>query len=378
MMPLVRGHGEGTVYRLPSGKYRVVISTPLGRRSRTGTDRADAIRKLSALRREYEAGIRRPRMTLGAYLASWLTDVQPTLAPATFAGYEYISRLHLIPRLGKVRLADLTVSQVRRYLHELPLHPQTVGHHRATLRRALADAVRDGMLPRNVAAMAQPPQVPDRERAWLDAEQMRTLFQSTEGDRLHAAWVVLGTTGLREAELLGLAWRDVDLTRATVTVRHTLHRRDGEWVLDVPKTRRSRRSVPLTDVAVAALRTHQRNQKAEQLAGGKPGREGLVFTTASGHPMHPNVLLDQLYAALAAAGLPRVGVHGLRHSVASILMALGVPIRVIADILGHSTTRITLDLYAHAGDAMQRDAADQMGRALGESAAQTAARAKIQ
>jgi integrase len=256
------------------------------------------------------------------------------------------------------------VAEVRSYLFALPLHPQTASHHRAVLRKALADAMTEGLLSLNVAALARPPTVPRPERRWLSGDELRSLFDATTGTRLHALWVLAGTTGLRSAELLGLSWSDVDLDGGVLRVRHTLHRDAGAWVFRPTKTRATR-SVPLTARAVLALRQHRGRQSHVSLAEGHGTPAGLVFTSPTGHPLHGPNLARLLRRDLVAAGLPVVTVHELRHSCASWWLSLGVDIKTVSVLLGHTDPRITGQLYLHISEGMKRDAANRMQEALG-------------
>lgn len=345
-------------------RWVVSVSLPDGRRSkRRYATEAEA---LAALRRHDAAVAPASSMSLGAYLASWLETVRLTLAPATWRRYEQIVRLWLVPNLGKARLDRLSVAHVRVYLHGLRLHPQTMAHHRAVLRKALADAVTEGLLTRNVASLAKPPTVPTRERRWLDADDLRRLFEATEGTRTHALWVLAGTTGLRSAELLGLGWADVDMDGGLLTVRHTLHRERGEWLLRPTKTR-AERTVPLTRYGVWALRQHRARQQQEAMAARGLGAVagGLVFTTEHGHPLHGTNLSKRLSVDLRDAGLPVVTLHDLRHSAASWWLAEGVDIKTVSVLLGHSDPRITMALYLHVGEALKREAVEKMDRRLG-------------
>jgi integrase len=297
------------------------------------------------------------------------------------------------------------------------------------LRRALADALRDGLVTRNVAALAEPPKMTRTERPFLTGPQARILIDGTKDDRLGPLFHLAVTTGMREAEILGLAWKDVELGgsddavrgasgvgseqerqadalhlgsdaghalrhppvhrgrprlqgdgwrraplpelrrelhAAAVHVNATLHRDNGQWVLADPKTPKSRRTIPLTAGCVAALREHRRRQLEERVgSGGKYPAFGLVFTTRTGWPMYAWHVLEALYAAEKRLKLPRVGLHGLRHSAATILYGAGVDIETIADLLGHSSSRITSLLYRHRVGDMQRDAAERMGAAVG-------------
>ena len=362
----MRARGEGSLYaERRKGRplrYVVQLSLPDGRSFRRRF--ADKDVAVAWLRDTRPGAVPVASSPLGAYLAAWTAGVRVTLAPATWRRYEQIVRIWLVPNLGKTRLDRLTVSQVRSYLFGLPLHPQTVSHHRAVLRKALADAVTDGLLARNVAALARPPTVPRTERRWLSGDELRLLFDSTAGSPLHALWVLAGTTGLRSAELLGLSWGDVDLDAGRLDVRHTLHRDHGGWVLRPPKTR-AYRAVPLTDYAVWALRQHRSRQSGDALRAGVPGMRGLVFTSSVGAPLHGASLAKLLRADLEAAGLPVVTLHALRHSAASWWLALGVDVKTVSVLLGHSDPRITMSLYQHVGEDLKRDAVRRMSEAMG-------------
>lgn len=203
------------------------------------------------------------------------------------------------------------------------------------------------------------------ERTILTAAQVRILNDGTAHDRLHALWVLATTTGMREAEMLALTWSDVDLEAGRVGVGSTLHRIAGEWKFRDPKTEKSKRDVSLPPVTVAALRAHRARQLLEQARHGVMGREGMVFTTERGQPIHGSNLSKILYAHLGRLGLPRVTVHDLRHSAATVLYAAGVPLPVIADMLGHSTIRVTSDLYRHRVPELSKEAAQRMQEAVG-------------
>lgn len=365
----MRARGEGSLYtesrRGRPDRYVVQVSLPDGRfhkRRFPHTDEGKAA-AVKYLQDTSPAAAPVASSSLGAYLAAWTPAVRATVSPKTWRGYEQIVRLWLIPSLGKTRLDRLSVAQVRSYLFALPLAAQTAHHHRAVLRKALADAVTDGMLTRNVAAMAKPPTVPRTERRWLSGDELGRLFDATAGTRHHGLWVLAGTTGLRSAELLALSWSDVDLEDATVRVRHTLHRADGGWVFRPTKTRATR-VVPLSGYAVGVLRSHYARQAAETLGGGSGRPSGLVFTTSTGAPIHGADVSRFLRRDLIAAGLPVVTAHALRHSCASFLLATGTPIQVIASLLGHSTPAVTAALYAHVGEDMKRAAIERMQEAM--------------
>jgi integrase len=364
---------EGFLYKKRDRRRKVdrwyAVLTADGRRHYHAAEpntRDGAKRLLAELQRDRKAGVLGSRdLTLGQYLQSWLETVKPSLAPATWRQHESAVRLYISPGIGNRGLSALSVGDVRRLLSSNDvLDPQTRRHHRATLRRALSDAVRDGLVTRNVAALAEPPKLSRRERPVLTATQARALIDGTRDDRLWAYWTLAVTVGMRSAELLGLTWDAIEDGR--LHVRYTLHRDEaGLPVLMPPKTAKSRRTIPLPAIAVQALDATRKQQLAERMKAGKPGREGLVFTTADGIPYRGENMAPRLHRITARLGVPKVTVHDLRHSCATVLYSLGVPIEVIADILGHSSTRVTADLYRHRVEALAEDAAAQMQRAVG-------------
>ena len=372
-MDEMRGHNEGSIYyrsdrrtkvaAVMIGQARHTMSCPHRDHRARDRDCPESQANLAALLALRDAGTLDPRrVRLGPFLQRWVNSLD--LAPATIRQHEMIVRVHLAPALGHLTLADLAPSHIETYLARRDLDGQTLRHHRATLRRALTSALRDGIISRNQAALARPPKMGPKERTALDAGQVRRLIEGSRDEPLHALWVVGATCGLRLSEALGLAWSDVDLERSLLHVRYQLARVDGEWQRRRPKTAKSRRTIPLPAVTVETLRAHQERQEADR--GDHPTPiDGLVFTTAAGQPIHGTNVLPPLRRTLRRLGLPVVTYHDLRHSTATVLFAAGVPLPVISDILGHSTIRVTADLYRHHVASLSRDAADRMNEAVG-------------
>ena len=212
---------------------------------------------------------------------------------------------------------------------------------------------------RNVSDLVDPPRNRRYEISPLSPEQARRLLEAVGGNRLEALYVLALTTGMREGELLGLRWRDVDLDRETLQVRGSLQRIGGSLVVTEPKTEHSKRQVALTPSAVAALRRHKATQAEERLRLGAAWRgENLVFTNEIGRPIGAASLLrTSFHSLLRRADLPRMRFHDLRHSAATLLLAQGTHPKIVAEMLGHSRIATTLDLYSHVTPTMQREAA---------------------
>jgi integrase len=282
-----------------------------------------------------------------------------------------IVRVHLSPALGRHRLADLTPAQVQAFLNSKlasGLSPRTVSHLRAVLRRALNQALRWGLVQRNVAVLVQPPRVPHTEITPLSVEQAKQLLMHIRGDRLEALYVLAMACGLRQGELLGLRWADVDLDRRSLTVRTALQWRGGAPVLVEPKSERARRVVSLPDLAVVALRAHRVRQMEDRLVAGSRWQTepwGLVFTSTVGTPLDAVGVTRRFQRLLRDAELPRQRFHDLRHAAASYMLAGGVPMRVVMETLGHSDIRLTANTYSHLVPGIAREAADRMDAVLG-------------
>jgi integrase len=360
-----RGHGEGSLYQRTDGQWRAQID--LGwhggrriRRSVSGETRREVVDKLTALRRTIEGGLQptSDRLTVASYLDDWLEASRPAVRPSTWTRYASMVRTQLAPRIGRLPLTKLSAGDVERMLREMTdLAPRTRHHARAILRTALARAVRHGVIARNAAALAEPPHVEHREVESWDAVQVRTFLEAARGHRLEALFTVAVVTGLRQGELLGLRWSDVDLQAGTLTVRQSLQRVDGKLQAVEPKTPRSRRTVPLPELALSALRAHRAAQD---------GRIGslYLFTTPGGSPLDGTNVYHRFLEVAKAAGLPRIRFHSLRHTAASLLLAQGVHPRVVMEMLGHSTIALTMNTYSHVIPALERDAADRMEAVL--------------
>jgi integrase len=215
-----------------------------------------------------------------------------------------------------------------------------------------------GRLARNVAASANPPRVPHPDTPAWTAEEVGRFLAHVSTDRLLAAWVTLATTGLRRGELLAVRWSDVDLEAARLEVRRALVLVAGEPIFTEPKTKRGRRSVPLSPETVAALREHRIRQVEERLASGPAWHDnGLVFCREDGTLVRPERLADAFKRHVRDARLPQLTLHGLRHSFATLALRVGIHPKVVSEVLGHANISITLDRYSHAIPAFQEEAA---------------------
>lgn len=359
--------GGGSCYQRGNGRWVGQLDqgwSDDGKRSRRlvyGPTQAAVLAKLKALSRSRDDGVilasRMP--TVGAYLVRWVEETaRVKVRPSTFVSYSDIVRAHLIPSLGKIRLDRLTPEQVQRMLNAklaTGLSSRRVQYIRAVLRAALAGAVARRQLPLNVAGagMVATPRVERHKVRPMTAGEAQAILDAFQGHRLEGLVTVTLGLGLRLGEALGLQWSEVDFERGQVRIVATLQRLKGSdgirrWELCPPKSEESNRTLPLPASVVEALRGERSRQRLAQLAAGPAWREtGFVFTGRSGEPWTGNGALHAFQAALAVAGLPRMRLHDLRHGTATLLLAQGVPARVVMEILGHSQISMTLNTYSH-------------------------------
>jgi integrase len=375
-----RGRGEGSIQQRKDGSWAAVVDLGWtnGKRTRKtvyGPTRKDVARQLTDLLKTRKDGMPIPVGTenVDAFLARWLDATKPTVRPRTWQRYEQYVRLHAAPALGRVRLSNLGPHHLQAlYAERLEagFSAQTVVHLHRMLHRALSQAVRWGLVARNVTELVDPPRVPRKEMRALSPDEARRLLHAAQGNRFEALYTVAVTTGMREGELLGLRWRDVDLDGRRLHVVGSLQNIPGEgWTIVEPKTARSRRVVVLGGVGTNALRRHRAIQAEQRLrAGDEWVDKDLVFPNRFGKPMLPsNLLIRSFHPLLAKANLPRVRFHDLRHTAASLLLDQGIHPKIVSEMLGHSAVGITLDLYSHVTPSMQHQAADALDALFGRN-----------
>ncbi|MCU7822210.1 tyrosine-type recombinase/integrase [Kitasatospora sp. DSM 101779] len=405
-----RANGEGTITRRKDGRYAAAayVYKPDGTRARKwvyGKTRAEVASKLTEMQEKTRQGI--PAITssmpLDKYLDYWLRTVAPErYKPSTMSSYEPITRVYIVPALGRKPLNRLTPADVRRFLTDFRAgclcclrrvdhnraadkreccavgkccerrpSARTVQYAHAVLRSSLQSAVREELLARNVARLVERPSVPHKEVQPLNAAEVRLLLRAAREHRLYPLWLLLVSTGLRRGEVLALTWSDVDLKARQLRVRRNLQRVGGQLLFGTPKTARSLRTIALPASCVAQLRERQEQQVQERAEAGLDWQpldiqpDGLVFTTLTGTALDPRNLNRSLAALCSKAKLRPIRVHDLRHTCASLMLAEGVGVRTIMETLGHSSITMTLDTYAHVMQTTLHDAANRMDDALG-------------
>ncbi|MGZ3348386.1 MAG: tyrosine-type recombinase/integrase, partial [Xanthobacteraceae bacterium] len=305
---------------------------------------------------------------------SWLAAPH-SLGRKTAERYNELARWQIIPFLGDVVLQKLRPAHIEQWHGELlaaggkggrPLAARTVGNAHRVLHRALERAVLAEVVSRNVAHLIKPPEVKDADVMSLRAEQIQSVLGALVGHPLQPIAVLALSTGARRGEILGLAWRHVDLDDGTITIARTLEQAYGQLTFKAPKTKHGKRTIALPRIAVDALRAHRLRQLELRLAQGegKPGPDALVFCTLEGNPIPPGNLSRDWRKFVKAHKLPEVSFHGLRHSHASALIAAKIDPVSVAHQLGHGSPVVTMRIYAHKFGELDTKAADAIEATL--------------
>ncbi len=371
-----RGHGEGSIFQRKDGLWVGVVDegrNELGKRSRRvyyGKTRRVVAERVKTAHTAQKNGISLvdDKQTVAAFLTSWLESVRPTLKPRTWVRYGQLVTIHAVPFIGQIPLSRLAPQNLRElYANRLEAgqSASSVRQLHAILGSALGRAARDNGT-RDVSALVDAPRVKRGEMHALSPEQAEQFLQAAKTDPLEALYVVALTTGMRQGEILGLNWRDVDLEGGSVSVQRLLQRVNGALEFSEPKTKRSKRRIDLSQRALAALRQHRIRQKEERIRHGLAWEDmDLVFANEVGRPIEASNLIRRSFLPLLEhAGLARIRFHDLRHTAASLLLGRGIHPKIVSEMLGHSTIAITLDTYSHVIPTMQRQAAEAMDAIL--------------
>lgn len=350
-------------------KYTVETQDGSKRRSVYGKTRDEVTVKLAAaLERVEETTLQtQPTdITVQEYLEGMHDEaVKHSVKRRTYESYRCIINRHIIPTLGSIKLTEIVPRQVQSFYGDklaAGLSAKTVTNIHTTLHRSLKLAVDWELVSRNVCDSVSVPRREASEVQPLNRTQAKAFLDAAEGDRFHALYVLAVTTGMRQGEILGLFWSDLDLPNRIVRVRRALITGYGQ-TYESPKTKRSRRSIALTTKATSALEEHCERQRTEGLPveGDVP-----VFTNYVGKPLHPKNLMDRSFKPLLRkASLPNTTFHAAtRHTAASLMLTQGVHPKVVQEMLGHANITITLDTYSHLLDGMGNTGASALDDAL--------------
>jgi integrase len=369
-----RGHGEGSIYQRKDGRWAASITLE-GRKRKMfyGKTRKEVQEQLQVALHEQKLGILAtgPQQSVKRYLEHWLEEVhKPTVRISTYQGYRMTLDNHILPSLGHIRLQKLTPQHVQAfYMSKLKegLAAKTIRNIHGLLHAALENAVRWGLVPRNVCDVVSLPRRTRHEIQPLTQEQARQLLKSARDHALEGLLTLDVTTGMRLGELLALRWQDIDFEHHSLQVRRSMGFVSGQGYVEFePKTAKGRRKIVLPLFVCEALKQHRTRQIEQRLKIGASWREhDLVFCNRYGDFLDPSHLRQRFHRLLNDAGLPSVRFHDLRHSAATILLSMGVHPKVVQEILGHSQIAMTLDIYSHVLPSLQQEAVDKLDDLFG-------------
>jgi len=358
-----RDKGTGGVSRRADGTWMGQVELEPGadgkrkRRYVYAPTKREAQQKVRALVDAAASGLPQPgKTTVAQYLDTWLTGKQ-NLRLSTRQRYRELRDVHIVPTLGKRLLAEVRPEHIEALYTQLltRVSAGTVRNVHIVLHAALNQAYRRGLIMRNPCDLVEVPAASKVEPATLTVEQVRVLLAHVAGTRWESLYLLAVVLGLRQGELFGLRWQDIDLERGRLTVNQSIREvRGAGQVVSAPKTVRSRRTLVLPALLVESLRRHRGDVSGE-----------LVFPSAAGTPLSRGAFMRASWDPVRAQlGVPSLRFHDLRHSAASLMVALGVHPRVVSEILGHAQLGVTWDTYMHVSAELQADALTRLSGLL--------------
>ena len=306
-----------------------------------------------------------PQVLLAEYLAQWLIASKDSVRPKTHIQYRQIVEQHINPMLGQIKLSELRPEMIQVAYNRKTaagISARTVRLTHSVLRSALNQALRMGLIYRNPATVVYQPKLKEAEMKVLDENQVRSFLIAAKGHRLETLFKLEVTSGLREGEILGLKWSDLDWENHQLKIQRQLQRVPGVGLIfSEPKSAAGRRMITLGSDTIASLKAHSSRQYAERVfAGDKWQENDLIFPSTIGTPLEPRNLFREFKDLLRKANLPDIRFHDLRHSFATLALSQGVSVKVVQEMLGHSDASMTLKVYSHTTPGMQREAAKKM------------------
>jgi len=365
----LRGRNEGSISQRSNGCYRAQISSSGKRVSASFRTKVEAQKWIRDQLLKVERGFdfQGSKITLGQYLPEWLENSKTALRAKTAHQYGQLMKNHIIPLLGNIALKDLRLARIEKYYSDLlrsGLRPRTVRICHNILHKALDKALCYGLVTFNPVDGATLPRYTHTEMRVLDEAQVTQFLVAAQSSLYCALYHLAVTTGMRQGELFGLKWSDLQWGRGILHIQRQVQKVDGQgWSFVEPKTQAGRRSVKLGEGALQVLREHKERQAALREKVGDHWQEhDLIFPNSVGNPGDPSNLRIDYDRTLARAGLQKIRFHDLRHTAASLLLNHNVPVIVVSKMLGHSKPSITLDIYGHLYHEMQWEAAEIMNK----------------
>ena len=372
--------GMGTIRQRQDGRWEARYT--LGRdpwtgkqiqKSLYGKSRKEAQQKLLRTMIAIEDGFYSPpcRMTLGEWLDIWLAEYAGGLKTLTMTTYEGQIQNRLKPSLGAVRLSELSAAQIQRFYNLLlngstkvdKLAPKTIKNIHGILHKALKQAVELGYLKVNPSDACKLPRVAKAEIKPLNEAQIGAFLQTIKGHPLEKLFIVALFTGMRQGEVLGLAWDCIDFDRGSLLIKKQLIKErtvGGQYLLAPLKNDKMRRITPAPSVMQALQGQKRTQEKWRAQAGEQWENSGLVFTNQHGRHLVHSTVYRNFKNIVKQIGIPQARFHDLRHSYAVAALRAGDDVKTVQETLGHYTAAFTLDVYGHVSEQMRWESAQRM------------------
>lgn len=369
MATKIRSKNTGTISKR-NGRYRAQISTPNGERpSKTFAIKAEAEKWIRDQQLKLDQGFdfQGSKITLAEYLPKWLETRSLDLRSKTAHHYEQVIKKHILPNIGNVALKDLSLARVEKFYSNLiqsGVGTRTIRICHNILHKSLEKAVRYGYVTHNPAHGAALPRYTHTEMQVLDQAQVGHFLVAAQSSSYRALYHLAITTGMRQGELFGLKWTDLEWLTGTLHIQRQVQRVPGQgWSFLEPKTNAGRRTIVICESALQVLREHRVHQiELKDQAGDCWQENELIFPNTVGAPGDPSNLRKDFLQTLAKAGLPKIRFHDLRHTAASLLLNNKGTLIAVSKMLGHSKSSVTLDTYGHLFNESQGEIAEIMDK----------------
>jgi integrase len=367
-----RGNNEGSIYKRKNGTWRALVTIQGQRVTHTAKTKREGQEWIRKTLDEIDNGLlfESTVISLDTFMQDWLVSVEPSLRFNTFKQYKQVTLQHILPVLGKMRLRDVKPEHIQRLYNFLIINGsshRTVQLAHSIFHRALVTAVKLGMISRNPADATSPPKPKKKEMRFFDENQIHKLLITAETtkDRFSALYHLAISTGMRQGELLGLKWSDIDWEAGSLQIKRQVTRKEGGLNFSQPKTKSGIRRIDLGNQTLSILKEHQKKLFDEMIKAGEKWHDlDLVFPSNIGTIMNRNNLRRKYIGLLKKANLPELRFHDLRHTAASLMLNHNVPVIIVSKRLGHAQPSITLDVYGHLIPAKQKEVASLMDELL--------------
>jgi integrase len=383
-----RGNGEGSIYKRSDGRWCGAITVgrnengTFKKRVIYGKNRNEVAEKMSKELHDIQISmyVEPNKITMEQWLETWLYEYKKSsVRPTTFESYEYIVRVHINPKIGRLYLKDLKAEQLQKLYNEKfskgrsdgkgGLSSRTVRYIHILIHEALDQAVMNNLISKNVSEFTKLPMQKKAEMRVLTAEEQQKFLNALDDERLRASFILALGSGVRLGELLALRWKDVDFNKGIISINRTVKRTktfDNEenksvLLIQEPKTKSGKRQIPLPASVITELKEHRKLQLQERLLAGLLYIDNdLLFSTEIGKLLEPSNFIRKFKSLIKKAGLENVNFHALRHSYATRLLEENEHPKVVQELLGHSDIKLTLNTYSHVMPEIKIAAANKI------------------